>query len=182
MESREDDILRLFFDEPTREWHFEDIVKEAKMARSKADRWLKRLIRENIVKKAKERRKMPHYISNYQSPEYQNRKRLFALGMLYDSGLLNHLSSLEKAKTVIIFGSFARWDWHRKSDIDVFIYGDPEGLSIGKYEIKLHRDIEMFIAHNKEDLRKFGHGLARNIIKGNLIKGDLDFVTVKANA
>ncbi|MEK6816830.1 MAG: nucleotidyltransferase domain-containing protein, partial [Nanoarchaeota archaeon] len=180
--SREDDILRLFFDEPTREWHFEEIVREAKMARSKADAWLKRLIKENLVKRVKERKKMPHYISNYKASDYQNRKRLFALGMLYDSGLLNHLTSLQKARTVIIFGSFARWDWHKKSDIDVFVYGDTEGLSIGKYELKLHRDIEMFAAKDKDDIRKFGPGLVKNIIKGYVVKGELDFVEVNTDA
>jgi predicted nucleotidyltransferase len=182
MKSKGNIVLELFFENPTRQWHFEEVLKEAKITRSKADKWLKSFIKEGIVRRIKERGKMPYYISNYESPAYQNKKRIFALGMLYDSGLLNHLSSLAKAKSVILFGSFARSDWYHGSDIDLFIYGNPEGLKIAKYEIKLHRDIQLFICHSKGELNKFGPGLIRNIIKGNLIKGDLDFIKVEMNA
>ncbi|MBI2130115.1 nucleotidyltransferase domain-containing protein [Candidatus Woesearchaeota archaeon] len=125
---------------------------------------------------------MPYYTSNYESPAYKNRKKLFALNKLYDSGFLNHLISLRKAKAVILFGSFARSDWYENSDIDLFIYGDPEGLKIANYEMKLHRNVQLFICHNQQELHKFGVGLIRNIIKGNLIKGDMDFVKVGINA
>ncbi len=182
MRSKEEAILKLFFENPTREWHFEEILGEAGVARSKADRWLKKFTREGLVKKVKEKGKMPYYISNYDSPAYQNRKKLFALNMLYESGFLNQLSALKKAKTVIIFGSFSRSDWYEGSDIDLFIYGDPEGLSVAKYELKLHRDIQLFVCHSTGDLKKFGTGFIRNIIKGNLVKGDLDFLKVEANA
>jgi len=125
---------------------------------------------------------MPYYISNYNSSEYKNKKRIFALTKLYDIGLLNQLESLKKAKTVILFGSFSRSDWYKNSDVDIFIYGDPEGLKIVNYELKLHRDIQLFICQNKKDLAKLGKRLVKNIIEGNLIKGNLDFIKVGINA
>ena len=76
----------------------------------------------------------------------------------------------------------SKGDWYKDSDVDIFIYGDPEGLSIVEYELKLHKDIELFICQNKEDLSELGAGLLKNIIKGNLIKGDLDFISVNINA
>lgn len=182
MKSKESKVIELFFDSPTREWHFEEILAEAEITRSKAVSWLKRFKREGLIRRIKERGKMPYYISSYESPAYQNKKKIFALNQLYESGLLNHLGSLKKAKTIILFGSLARWDWYKGSDIDVFIYGNPEGLSIAKYEISLHRDIQLFICHNKEDLKKLGTGMVRNILKGEIIKGDLDFVKVKIGA
>jgi predicted nucleotidyltransferase len=182
MKSKEERVLELFFDSPTKEWHFEEILKEAKLARSKANEWLKRFMRQGLVKRIKKKGKMPHYISSYESPSYQNRKKLFALNRLYESGLLNHLSSLKNARAVILFGSFARWDWYKKSDIDLFIYGDPEGLSTAKYEMKLHRNIQLFICQDKKELKKMGSGLIRNIIKGNLLKGDIEFVKVGLSA
>ncbi|MBU4493276.1 MAG: nucleotidyltransferase domain-containing protein [Nanoarchaeota archaeon] len=182
MQSKEEKVVELFFESPTREWHFEEIVKGAKITRSKADRWLKQFIKEGLIKRIKKKGKMPYYISSYDSPKYKNRKRIFGLTKLYESGLLNHLGYLEKAKTIILFGSFSRSDWYKNSDIDIFIYGDPKGLRIVDYELKLHRDIQLFICQNKKDLSKLGEGLIRNIIKGNLIKGDMDFVRVGINA
>lgn len=182
MESKEAKVLDLFFQEPTREWHFEEILREAGITRSKAAGWLRKFSREGLIRRVKEKGKMPHYISCYESPPYQNRKKLYAMEMLYDTGLLNHLASLEKAGTIILFGSFARWDWYRKSDIDIFIYGEPDGLSIAKYEIKAKRDIQLFICRNKSELKKLGNGLLRNIIKGIVIKGSLDFIEVDIRA
>jgi len=182
MKSKENKVLELFFEQPTKEWHFEEILKEAKIARSKADAWLKEFMKQGIIKRIKRKGEMPHYISNHSWPEYRNRKKIFALKTLHESGLLNHLYSLKKSKTVILFGSFTRSDWYEKSDIDIFIYGDSEGLKIAEYETRLHRDIQVFICQNKKELARLGKGLIRNIIKGDLIKGDLDFLEVGINA
>jgi predicted nucleotidyltransferase len=182
MESKENKIIELFFDNPTREWHFEELVREAGIARSKTDAWLKKFSKEGIIKKIKKNGKMPYYISNYISSDYKNKKKIFGLNKLYTSGLLNHLDSLKKTQAIILFGSFSRSDWYKNSDIDIFIYGDPEGLKIANYELKLHRDIQLFICQNKKDLEKLGQGLLRNIIKGSIIKGNLDFVEVSVNA
>lgn len=182
MKSKENKIIEIFFENPTKEWHFEEIIKKTKLARSKADNWLKRFIKSRLIKRIKIKGKMPYYISNYESSEYKNKKKIFALNRLYESGLLNHLTSLKKAKTIILFGSFARSDWYKKSDIDIFIYGDPEGLKIADYELKLHRDLQVFICQEKKELSKLGKDLIRNIIKGNLIKGNLDFIKVEINA
>ncbi|MDD4877454.1 MAG: nucleotidyltransferase domain-containing protein [Candidatus Nanoarchaeia archaeon] len=182
MKSKEDNVLGLFFNNPTREWHFEEILKQAKITRSKAAGWLKVFLKQGIIKKAKENGKMPFYIGNYESAAYKNRKKLFALNELYNSGLLNHLASLPAADTVVLFGSFSRSDWYEKSDIDIFIYGDYSGLKMAGFEQKLHRDIEIFNCKDKGELKKFGEGLLSNIIKGNLIKGDMNFVRASINA
>ncbi len=182
MESKQENVLGLFFNEPTKEWHFEELVKAGKITRSKANKWLKQFIRAGLIRRIKLRGKMPYYLSNHDAPQYRNRKKLFALSKLYDSGFLDHLASLPKAEAVILFGSFARSDWYKDSDIDVFIYGEPEGLKLVEYEMKLKRDVQVFACSNKEGLRKFGEDLIRNIIKGNIVKGDLDFVRVGINA
>ena len=181
MESKEEKVLELFFNNPTRQWHFEEIVKEADLARSKADNWLKRFIGSKLIKKVKKKGSMPYYISMHNSPAYRNRKRLFASNKLYESGLLNHLSSL-KIHSVIIFGSYSRSDWYEESDIDVFIFGNPDGLKIAKYEQKLKRNIQLFIFRNAKELSRMGEGLIRNVLKGNLIAGNLDFLKVDINA
>tara|TARA_Y100000310_G_scaffold260603_1_gene269604 strand:- start:8314 stop:8874 length:561 start_codon:yes stop_codon:yes gene_type:complete len=182
MRSKEENILELFFENPAKESHFEEIVSEVKIARSKTNNWLKKLIKEKLIKRIKKKGKMPYYISNYSSSEYKIRKKLFGLNKLYKSGLLSHLDSLQKVKAIILFGSFSRSDWYKNSDIDIFIYGNPEGLKIADYELRLHRDIQLFICQNIKELSKLGNGLIRNIIKGNLLKGNLDFLEVAVNA
>ncbi|MFH0978734.1 MAG: nucleotidyltransferase domain-containing protein [Candidatus Woesearchaeota archaeon] len=182
MESKENNVLELFFNEPTREWHFEEILKEARIARSKALGWLRLFTKEDIIKRIKKKGKMPFYTANFISNNYRNLKMIFARTKFYESGFLNHLQTLDNVKTVILFGSFARSDWYKNSDIDIFIYGDPKNLKIAPYEIKLNHNIQLFICKNSEELEKYGAGLIRNIIKGDLIKGDIDFLRVEVNA
>lgn len=182
MKSKEYAIIELFFEQPTKEWHFEEILQVTKISRSKATQWLKKLQKEAIIKRIKEKGKMPYHISDYNSPEYKNKKRLFAFQTLYTSGLLNHLSSLPKAETVILFGSFMRSDWYQDSDIDLFIYGSPEGLSIASYELFLQKNIQVFVSKTPEDLCNLGNDFIKNIIKGHLVKGTLDFIEVSTHA
>lgn len=181
MRSKEDNMLKLFFNSPTKEWHFEEILKQANITRSKGAGWLKVFLRQGLVKKVKEKGKMPHYIGNYESPAFKAQKKVYALQQLEKSGFLAHLISLEKAKTVIIFGSMARSDWYDASDIDIFIYGDDAELEMGKYELKLNREIQLFTAKNKKALNKLGPGLLKNIAAGYFVKGSLDFLEVKIN-
>ncbi len=176
--SKEEKVLELFFNEPTKQWHFEDILKASKTSRSKASKWLAKLAKEGIIRHVKPRGKMPYFQGDFDNPAYRSRKRLFALVQLQKSGLIDHLISLPKAKTVIIFGSFVRADWYKDSDIDIFIYGSDEELDIHPYKKILNREIQVFTATNASELDKIGPGLLRNILEGILIKGKIDFVQV----
>ena len=176
--SKEENVLELIFNSP-KHWHFEELIKESKLSRGRLNHWLKKLLNEKIIKRIKEKDKMPYYVGNFDSPSYKNQKRMYALNKLYKTGFLNHLQSLSDAKTVIIFGSFSRSDWYENSDIDLFIYGSAQGLNLSKYELDLEREIQLFECKDKNNLKKFGEGLIKNIIKGNIIKGNLDFCEVK---
>lgn len=176
--SKEESILELFFNEPSKQWHFEEVLKTAKVSRGKANKWLAKLVKERIIKHIKPKGKMPYFQADFDRPTYRSRKRLFSLSLLQKSGFLDHLISLPHAKTVIIFGSFVRADWYKGSDIDVFIYGGDEGLDTWRYCKKLHRNIQVFVASDTAELEKMGPGLLRNILEGVLIKGKIDFVQV----
>lgn len=176
--SKEESVLELFFNNSSKHWHFEEILKTSKVSRSKVNKWLAKFIREHIILHIKPIGKMPYFQGHFESPAYRTRKRLFAISQLQKSGFLDHLISLPKAKTVIIFGSFIRADWYSGSDIDLFIYGSDEELDVEKYRALLKRDIQVFLVQFPADLEKFGPGLLRNILEGMFIKGKIDFVQV----
>jgi hypothetical protein len=171
-DSFEEKVLELFFNQPTKQWHFLELANKLNLAQSKLDKWLKRFISEKLIKRIKENGKMPYYVTNHECPEYRNKKRIFALMNLHETGLLNYLSAL-KNKTVVLFGSMSRSDWYEKSDIDLFIYGDASDIKIGKYEMLLGRDIQIFYAKDEKDLKKMGPALLKSIIKGITIKGEI---------
>lgn len=179
---RKENVRYLFFNNSTKHWHFDELVKQSKLSRAQANEWLKRLGKEKLVKRIKEKGRMPYYIANWENSSFKAQKRVYALEQLEKSGFLAHLISLEKAKTVVIFGSMARWDWHDESDIDLFIYGNDDDLEQGKYETKLNREIQVFSAKDKEGLKKLPAGLLKSIATGYFVKGGLDFAEVRLNA
>ncbi|MBC8501064.1 MAG: nucleotidyltransferase domain-containing protein [DPANN group archaeon] len=180
--SKEEDILKLFFNQPSKQWHFSKIKEKIPISDSKISKWLKKFQKEKLILKTKKKGKMPYYIGNYRSPEYINTKKIYGMNMLHKSRFLNHLRSLRGAKTIILFGSFSTGDWYEESDIDLFIYGETEGFEQGKYESKLGKEIQLFTAKNRKDFEKIGTRLIKNIIRGDIIKGELDFIKVSFNA
>ncbi|PIN69692.1 hypothetical protein COV93_04495, partial [Candidatus Woesearchaeota archaeon CG11_big_fil_rev_8_21_14_0_20_43_8] len=172
-QSKENDILDLFFNQPTKQWHFKALEDNIPIAKSKIAKWLNIFQKQNIIKRIKTDGKMPFYISKHGHSDYRYKKRMFAFEKLYDSGLLSYLGNLKDTESIILFGSFSRSDWTEESDIDIFISGNPSKINIGKFERYLHRDIQIFLVRNNSELGKLGPGLIKNIIKGTLLKGTI---------
>ena len=49
--SKEENILRLFFNESSKHWHFEEILRESRISRDKLNKWLKKFLHEKLIKK-----------------------------------------------------------------------------------------------------------------------------------
>jgi len=179
--SKESKILELFFNESSRHWHFKDIVKLAKISENRANFWLKNLQNEKIIIYNKENGQMPYYTANFEHINYKTKKKLYALEQFYLTGFLKHLESLS-AKTIVIFGSFSRADWHSKSDIDLFIIGNDKNLEKGKYEDILHREIQLFSFKNQKEIKNINPNLINNVINGYFIKGEVQNIIGDINA
>ena len=179
--SKEDNVMKLFFNEPTKHWHFKDIANKAGISDDRANYWLKKFMKEQLIKHMHEKGKMPYFIANFEHLSYINKKKLYGLSLLYDSGLVKKLQELEKAKAIVIFGSFARADWHQKSDVDVFILGDAEDLRFGTTWPGLHREVQVHEFKTKKDIKKIRSGLINNVATGYFIKGSIhDIAEVSA--
>ena len=183
MNSKEDKILELFFNEGSKHWHFGDIVQEARISQDRANFWLKKLIKDKMILYIKQNGKMPHYIANFGHPNYICKKKLYALEKFYESGFLSHLNSLNEIDTIVLFGSFSRSDWHAQSDIDLFIIGNDKNFNLKKYETILKRDIQLFSFKNKDEVKKTNSHLINNILNGYFIKGSVqNIIEVPKNA
>jgi predicted nucleotidyltransferase len=178
---KKDNIKGLFFNYATKQWHFNELVKKSGMSRAQTNTWLKRLVKEGLIKRIKPKKKMPYYTSNYESRKYKTQKRLYALAWFEKAGFLEHLSSL-KSKTIIIFGSFARADWHDESDIDLFIYGNADAFEKGCFERKLKREIQVFHYQNVHEIQRLDPTVIPNILSGIHIKGNIKPFEVRINA
>ena len=168
MRSKEDKVLEPFFNTP-KHWHFEELCRATPISKPQLSYWLKKYEKEGLIKRVKPRGKMPYYAALEENPEYQNIKRLYALKFLTESGLFNHLAALKKAKVVILFGSFSRYDWYGNSDIDILIEFNGSLLTLIEIEMKL-----------KERLRKKVDLLTYNginhLLKERILKEEIKII------
>ena len=95
----------------------------------------------------KEKRKFPYFTVGSNNFIYHSFKRVYALEQLHKSGLIPKLLSLKTAKTIILFGSIARGDWYKGSDIDIFVECDK------KDEKKINNLLELY--KKTEEYEKF---------------------------
>ncbi|MDO8481339.1 MAG: nucleotidyltransferase domain-containing protein [Nanoarchaeota archaeon] len=184
--SKEERVLELFLNEPAKHWHFCEIAKAAKISEPGANKWLKKLLAEKMIQRVKPRGAMPYFIANFRHGHYRSRKKIYALQKIYDSGLLEKLQSLENAKAVVIFGSFARSDWNTQSDVDIFVLGDPEDIRFGMLWAGLGargkpRELSVHSYLSLKDVRNIHSGLMKNVVNGYFVKGTIfDIAEVEA--
>ncbi len=178
MASKEEQILELFLNEPTKYWHFTTIVKTVGITKTAANKWLKKLKKEKIIKRVKPIGKMPYFQGNWEHNNYKNKKKLYALQKMYETGLISKLQELKNAKTIIIFGSYVRTDWVTNSDVDVFIYGDSEDFPFETdwKELGFQGKTRTVQTHNfstKKEMEDVKSGLLKNVLRGYVVKGDI---------
>ena len=162
-------------------WHFDELLRQVGISKPQLSFWLKNYGGQGLIKRIKQKGKMPFYVANVDNAEFLNRKRLFGWKKLADCGLLTHLSSLDGAKVVVLFGSFSRSDWYDRSDVDIFIYGSDRDFEQGKYEVKLNRDIQVHLARRPKDLIRLERMLPY-IVSGNFIKGSIEDLGIEVHA
>ena len=168
-------IKALFFHGALRRWSFRDLIQESEISRERVNHHLRELIREKFIRRVKQKGKMPYYIANRDSGKFRFEKQLHGLILLEQSGLFEHLNSLKEIKTAILFGSFARGDWSKSSDIDLFIYGDDKNFAKGEFEHKVKREIQLFSYQNPAEIKKeLDPKLLLNIVQGFNIKESLE--------
>lgn len=178
--SKEENVLKLILENsPLKEWHFEEIVREAKVTKVVANKWLQKYVSERLLNYVTEKGTFPHYTVGSHNPVYYSLKRVYALEQLHNGGLIPKLLSLTRAKTVILFGSIIRGDWYKDSDIDIFIFGDSSDFDKSIYERKLNKKIELHLFQNKEEIEEVKTGLIQNIVNGYVVKGRIqDFAEI----
>jgi predicted nucleotidyltransferase len=178
--SKEENVLKLILENsPLKEWHFEEIVKKAKITKLVANKWLKKYVSEGLIKRIKEKSKFPYYVVGSENQNYYSLKRIYALEQLHKSGLIPKLLSLKTARTIILFGSIVKGDWYKDSDIDIFILGNITDFDKNLYELKLNKALELHVFHSKKEINEVKTGLIKNIVNGYVLKGNIqDFAEV----
>lgn len=168
--------LKIFFEEPEREFHLREIARLTKKNPVTVKKHLEIAVKNKILLRKKERG-LELYSTNSENKAYKNSKKIYNELKLKQSGLLQFLEEEFNFPTIILFGSYQRAEDNVNSDIDIFILTEiKKRLNLTKFEKNLNRKIQLHIMNQKQfnQNKKNNPELINTIINGNVLLGFLE--------
>ena len=164
----------VFFINPNKKHYLMDISRRIGISHTSVKRNLKYLVKSGLITEfidKKGKRKFPIYKANIDNKEYKERKIVYNISSIFESGLIDFIEKKLAPKSIALFGSYARGEDTEDSDIDLFIECKSEKLDMRIFEKKLGRKIEL---HFKENFAPYPKELKNNIINGFVLSGFLE--------
>ncbi len=100
-------------------------------------------------------------------------KRLYNIGQLYKTGLVDHVRKELHNPVMIVFGSYEKGEDTEGSDIDIYVQTpSKKRTDIGRFERMLGRKIQLFFHKSPDEIGN--KHLANNILNGTVLNGFLE--------
>lgn len=172
---KELNILKMFFEEPTKEFNVREVSRYLKIAPATASKELKSLAKKGLLKEKKER------VYNFYSPNldnelYKDMKVFYNIRKIKDSKLIEELNRFYLKPTIIFFGSGAFGLDTEESDFDLLIISEKnqEFSELKKFEGKINRKIQIFPVKDVKDLKN--PHLINNVLNGITLQGGVKWI------
>lgn len=168
MNESEKKVLDVFFDNPTGEFYIREIARLTGLNPNTVINVTEKLLKDNLIKKDKKRHVVE--LSASINEKFKTKKRVRNLEKLYDSGLIDLLSSFYKPESIVVLGSYSSGEDILNSDVDLFIVSKKEGTAdIRKFEKMLKRKIHILVS----DYSKISEEFYTNLINGIVLYGSI---------
>ncbi|MGV8162000.1 MAG: nucleotidyltransferase domain-containing protein [Candidatus Nanoarchaeia archaeon] len=168
--SRRPSIEEVFYNNPIKLYHIRELSRITGIPKSTVAMKVKKLIQEGIVREEKDVFKA--FRANDPDSKYRNKKMLFALDQIYDSGLVDYLEEKFMPGCIILFGSIRKGEYTEESDIDIFLEMTKTEIDLSEYEKKLDKKIQLFF---KPDIKTVPENMRNNIANGIILSGYAKF-------
>ncbi len=172
---KELNMLRLFFDEPSREFNVREAARILKIAPATASKELRNLAAKGLLKGRKERL-LVLYKANLESDFFKDLKTFYNIRKIRESGIVEELNRFYLKPTIILFGSGAFGFDIENSDLDLVVISEKtkEFPSADKFEKKLKRKLQLFVVRTIRDLRN--PHLINNVLNGITLQGGIKWI------
>lgn len=157
-----DRIMQLIFEERN-PGSIRAIAKRTGLSKSTVLSKLKELRKEGMIKAD----------NSFSGTDYARHvKSAFFVHALHKSGLVEFLAEKYGASSIILFGSVAKGESVKKSDIDIFVESPKKiKVELKIFENKLNHEIQLFV---EADIKKLPKNLFNNVVNGIKLYGYFD--------
>ncbi|MBI2137350.1 nucleotidyltransferase domain-containing protein [Candidatus Woesearchaeota archaeon] len=167
-------VLSVFFDDPVPEgggFQLRELSRKCKIAPTSVKNYLNELKKEGLITESKHRAKgFPLYTANREKESFKLYKTINTISQIFESGMLKYLYDNYMPNAIILFGSAARGEDTKESDIDLFLMCMETKPELEKFEKKIGKKVNVLAAENFNELSS---ELKNNIINGIKLNGYL---------
>lgn len=160
--------LKPFIEDSYRRISVREYSRITKISPPTASKLLTNLKKQNLLKKEPEKIYI-NYLANKESKLFIELSRIYWSNNLKD--LINYLNKELITPVIILFGSFAKAEIKKDSDIDLAVFSiSNKKTNLDNFEKKLGRKIQLFQFKSREDIKN--KELLNNILNGYKISGE----------
>ena len=168
-----DNLIEYFIKEPEKDFHVRGLSKLLKKSPTTISKYLNKYEKDGILISEK---KFNHlfFRANLNNYFFKCLKLNYNLNLLNNSGIIDFLEKEYNPEAIILFGSFAKAEDTKKSDVDILIITSNKNyLDLKTFEKKIGKSIQLHIYSYKDvNLMKIKNKeLLNNLINGILIRG-----------
>jgi predicted nucleotidyltransferase len=168
------DILKIFFEEPNREFNVREAARILKISPATASKELRNLAKDFLIERKE--RIFNLYRANLESESYKDLKTYYNIRKLRESGLIDALNNFYLKPAIVLFGSSAYGLDTENSDFDLLVISEKtkEFPYSKEFEKKINRKLQLFVVKNIKELKN-GH-LINNVINGIVLQGKIKWI------
>jgi len=166
---KELNILKLFLEEPTREFNVREVARILEIAPATASKELKRFSKEHLLTERKERM-LDLYKANLEDDIYKDLKIFYNIKKIKESDLITTLNKFYLKPTIVFFGSGSRGEDTETSDFDLLVISEKvkEFPQLKNYESKINRGLQLFVVKDVKNLKN--KHLINNLLNGIVLQ------------
>ena len=138
-------IAAFFLENPYTEIYLRQLAKELKLSPYSVKQNIDLLINENLVKEER-RANLRYFKADINGLFFRHLKVAFNISAISKSGIMDFLKeNIPNISSIALFGSIAKGEDDKKSDVDMLAIGKEKYLDLVKFEEKLGRRITLHI-------------------------------------
>jgi len=164
-------VLEEFLKDTLKGFSIREISRRINLAYPSVRNYIKELEKEGFILKKKKYGRF-FYFANRENKKFRNFKIYYNIDQLYSSGLIDYMNKKLGYPTIILYGSFAKGEDVRESDIDMVVIEKKINLNLEIYEKKLKHPIHVLFFKSLKDVHN--EELKLNIINGIVLEGEID--------
>ena len=139
------ETLKFFLENPYGDVYLRQLAKKLSLSVFATKKYADLLLKENLILEER-KANLRYFKANTSNLFFKHLKIAFSIDLLMKSGLIYFLNeNLANVSSIVLFGSMAKGEDNKNSDVDILIIGKEKSRNLDKFEEKIGKEINLHI-------------------------------------